>query len=830
MQDVLPLSGVRVIDITHYIAGPYCTKLFADLGADVIKVERPGTGDEARRLRPLVGDHQSENSALFLYLNTNKRSIVLDLKSPEGISTLKELVQDANVLVENYSPGTLSKLGIGYPVLERINPSLVMTSISNFGQYGPYRDWQATDMTLNALSGMMLMTGNPGNPPFKLGLSQIQYSAGIAAAIATLSVYRYSKMTGHGQHIDLSLVEPFLNMLHQQLSRYVYMGALQSRGYIEKLPWVFPTKDGWAHVSQLQVLAVIKHLMPVYPQLTDPKFTDIKHWQEYLGELGEILRPWFQQKTKLEVTDALQKQGINASPVYNEEDLLNCPQLSVHQFFDEIEHPIVGKGKYPGRYFFCEQIPKIKNRPAPLLGQHTDEILKEIGNRRKNTGKTETSSRRHDSRMLPLEGIRILSTEHWAALPHSTKYLASLGAEVIVVESPARPPGDPEIRGKSQSGGLHIESGRNKKGITIDLAKPEGIELFKKLVKISDVVADNFTPRVMSNFGLDYKELKKVKPDIITLSISGFGHTGPWRNYRGYTITAEATCGLANLTGLPGEPPVRPGGTPLGDTVASLHAAFALLAALEYRNRTGKGAEIDISMVEPCTCQIGEAVVHYSYTGKMLERMGNHELNATPSGCYKCLGDDKWVTISVFNEKQWQALANIIKRPSLAKDPRFSSKEQRQKYSGEIDKYINDWTANIDNIQALEICQKAGVPAGAVLHVREVLTNEHFMNRGTFEVILMPSFLNEEDRRLHLAPPWRLSKTPASTQRVANIKLGEDNEYVFRDLLKLSNDEFKLLEAGKIIAKNLTGPMPDKGALPREYPRDEKYLQVLGLD
>ncbi len=831
----LPLEGIRIVDLSHHIAGPYCTKLFADLGADVVKIEKPDGGDGARWLRRFDDDRPDpEENPLFLYLNTNRRSVVLDLKAPEGIANLKRLARDADILIESFRPGVMARLGIDYPCLERLNPGLVMTSLSNFGQAGPYRDWLATELTLNALSGMMLMTGTCDREPVKVGLSQVQYSAGAAAAIVTLAAHRYQRFTGHGQHVDVSLLEPFLNMIHQQLSRYAYMGSVQRRAPTESFPWLFQTSNGWVHASVLQVKALVEFLRSSVPGIYDAKFTDPEHWHEHVRELGDLLKPWFLERSKLQATEEIQMQGIIAAPANTEADLLDCPQLRARDFFVEADHPVAGRATYPGRYFVSDQIAKAPLRAAPLFGQHTEEVLGELDIPRplKAAGAGEkTEGAAPDACPMPLSGVRILSVEHWAALPYGTKYLASLGAEVIVVESPARPHGSPENRATEESGGLYIEGGRNKLGITIDLAKPEGVDLFRQLVAVSDVVVDNFTPRVMSNLGLDYESLRQVKSDIITLSISGFGRKGPWRLYRGYTATAEAASGLANVTGYPDGPPVRPGGTPLGDMVSSLHTAWTLLVALEHRRRTGNGAEIDMSMIEPDTCQIGEAIVGYSLTGASEVRIGNRSPNAHPSGCYPCQGEDNWVTIAAATEGQWQALIGLLGRPSCTGEERFATREARLAHSDELDERIAEWTRTRDKTAVMEACQEAGVPAGAVLHVREILTNEHLLQRDSFEVVELPPPPSGVGHRLHLGPPWKLSKTPASSRRPPPIELGEHNTYVFGGLLGLSDSQLAALEASGVISRNLTAPLAASlDRLPRRFDdREAGYLETLGL-
>jgi len=824
------LSGIRIIDLTNYVAGPYCTKLFADLGADVIKIERPERGDGARWLHPFVGNEiHPEKSAIFLYLNTNKRSVVLNLKSQYGIDTLKKLVKNADIIVENFRPGTMANLGISYPVLERLNPRIIMTSISNFGQEGPYRDWKASELTLNALSGMMDMTGEENREPLKLALSQVQYTAGVAAAIATLAVHRYQRLTGYGQHIDISILEPFFHMIYQQLIRYGYQGVIQERGLIEKFPWIFATKDGWVHASRLQLIPLLIFLSDSIPELKNLQNVNPLAAKGDWNKIGDLVKPWFQERDRIEATEQLQFQGINASPIYNEGDLLNSPQLKARDYFTEAIHPLVGRMILPGRNFFSEQIPKQPLRAAPLLGQHTREVLDELATSSTVTIKFRREAHETDPRTMPLTGVRILSVEHWAALPHATKFLASLGAEIIVIESPARVEMDPKLRITEITGGNYAESARNKLGVTIDLSKPQGINLFKELVKISDAVVDNFTPRVMSNLGLDYQSLCKVKPDIITLSISGFGRKGPWYLYRGYSITAEATSGLANLTGYINGNPVRPGGTPPGDIIAALHATFALLAAIEHRRQTGKGADIDISMPECITSQLGEAIVLYSLSGKKGVRMGNRDLNAAPSGCYPCSGNDNWITITVSNEEQWKSITHLMGNPDWTKNEKFSNLDLRIQNQDELDQNIAEWTRPLDKIDIMTMCQQVGVPAGAVLHLGEIFSDEQNLYRGSLEMVNLPQPPEGPGPRPHLAPPWRLSKTPSNTLRSPRIELGEDNKYVFSELLKIESDTLAELERNGVISRKPTVPPATAVNVPIQFTRDDNYKKIIGL-
>ncbi|MBN1643961.1 MAG: CoA transferase, partial [Dehalococcoidales bacterium] len=804
-----PLSGINVIDLTHYIAGPYCTKLFADMGADVVKIENPETGDGVRWLSLFDNDDPNpEKNPIFLYLNTNKRSVTLDIRKKNGATTFKQLVQKADILVENFRPGVMAKLGLDYPVLERLNPRLVMVSISNFGQDGPYRDWLASELTLNALSGMMAMTGRIDREPLKLGLSQAQYTAGVTSAVAALAAYRQCRFSGYGQHVDISILESMLNMHHQQFAKYSYEGSKLLRESPDEFPYFFEAKDGWVHLSRLQVRQIVDFLSD-FPELKDPKFKNPDNQREFAG----IIAPWIRERSKFDIVQLAQFQGINAAAVHNEADLINSPQFAERGYLTDIDHPIAGKAKYPGKFFVSEQLEEPVPAPAPLLGQHTEEVIAGL---RKGEGlcsvgqyrKVDEKTVKVGDDIKPLAGVRILSLEHWASLPHATKYLAGLGAEVIVVESPNRPREDSSyrfnIRGEPGRVGLYREAFRNKSTISLDLSEPKGVAIFKRLVKLCDAVVDNFTPRVMGNLGLGYEVLREVKQDIIVLSLSGFGHKGPWFLYRGYSITAESTSGLVNFMGYPDGPPYRPGGVPPGDVIPALHAAWALLMALEHKKRTGKGAFIDMSMIEPMTSQMGEAIVNYSMGGRAGFRTGNRDANACPSGCYPCKGKDKWITISVFSEGQWRALVELMGAPDWASSKSFLKRESRFKNQDALDKCISGWTCKFDNMRLMKACQRAGVPAGAVLTIPEVMTNEQLRQRGAFEIVQYPPEPEDIGSRLHIAPPWKLSRTPASTLRPAPLQHGQDNDSIYRGLLGLTPAELTELETEGIVSNRIT--------------------------
>ncbi|MFB3119616.1 MAG: CaiB/BaiF CoA transferase family protein, partial [Stenotrophomonas maltophilia] len=300
------LHGVKVLDLTHHIAGPYCTKLLADFGAQVIKIERPG-GDPARNMPPFYHDERHpEKSLPFLYLNTTKRSVTLNLKSDRGIHILRELAKDADILVENFSPRVMPSLGLDFPTLREFNPALVMVSISNFGQTGPYRDYKATDMVEYALGGLMYIFGSYDREPLKHAFNQAQFKAGTNAASAALMALYHQRSTGQGQHVDVSIQESVASALRDVTSNFTYTGAVRRRqpnhsGDLTRLRavsdgFILPNPGIAARVNWNTVVEFLEA-----PELDDDKFRTPTARLENAEELGEILDRLFLSKNKMEM-------------------------------------------------------------------------------------------------------------------------------------------------------------------------------------------------------------------------------------------------------------------------------------------------------------------------------------------------------------------------------------------------------------------------------------------------------------------------------------------------------------------------------------------------
>ena len=391
------LAGLRVLDFTQYIAGPYCTKLLADYGADVIKVERPTAGDGARTIGPFPGDQPDpEKSGLFLHLNTNKRSMVLDLKQARSIDVVGRLASWADIVVENFRPGVADRLGIGFQELSALNPALVYTSISNFGQNGPYRDYGGSEIVFYAMGGEMHSTGLADREPLKLGGNVGLYQAGAVAAVATMGATLAGcflpddDAEGVGQHIDVSILETQLGSVDRRQSALLahqYTGELSHRpasggsgGYPNA---VYPCSDGYLQLNGSRMYfprAVAMLGNP--PELSESRWRDPSSQGDTAMQEefeSEHFLPWILERTRAEAWEAAQANRVLSGPINTMADLDVDPSFNDRGVFAEAEHPAAGTVRYPGRPFIMTRSPWSLRRPAPLLGQHTGEVLEELG-------------------------------------------------------------------------------------------------------------------------------------------------------------------------------------------------------------------------------------------------------------------------------------------------------------------------------------------------------------------------------------------------------------------------------------------------------------------
>ena len=374
------LEGVSVLDLTHCIAGPYCTRLLAGFGADVLKVEPPG-GERGRRMAPFFRDEPGpDTSLLFAYLNSGKRSLTLNLKSDEGRDILRSLLSETDILVENFAPRVMPSLGLDYPALKEIAPHLVMVSISNFGQTGPYRDYKATDIVEYAMGGLMYIFGAYDREPLKHAFNQAQFKAGTDAASAALMALYHQRMTGQGQHVDVSIQEAVASGLRDVVNNYTYTGAIRRRqpNHSGDMQRIRATADGFLLPnpglgSGLNWDSYVEFLG--LPELDDDKFRTPSARLVNAEELGGILDEYFIRQDKYEMFYGSHERRFIFGIIQSPEEALNDPQFAHRGYFEEVTHPEMGNLKFPGAPFIMESTPWQTGGAAPSVGQGNAEVL-----------------------------------------------------------------------------------------------------------------------------------------------------------------------------------------------------------------------------------------------------------------------------------------------------------------------------------------------------------------------------------------------------------------------------------------------------------------------
>jgi crotonobetainyl-CoA:carnitine CoA-transferase CaiB-like acyl-CoA transferase len=375
-----PLEGIRVLDISRVLAGPFCCMLLGDMGADVVKVERVGRGDDVRS----VGDKVGGESLYYLMMNRNKRGVTLDFRNPRGIELLKDLVREADVLVENFRAGTMEKMGCSYEVLREINPRLIMASISGFGQDGPYRDYAAYDMIVQAMSGLMDMTGEPDRPPVTTGTFLVDYSSGIYAAFGILGALRSRDVTGLGQQVDIALLDTAVSFLITAIPEYLLLGKkMTRRGNRDRYAApanLFHARDGrWVFIASAtdSLFPRLAEVMGRPDVLDDPRFATNEARMRHVEESEALLADWVSERTSYEVVDLVRGAGLPCARVASIDEVVEDPQVKHREMLVELDHPTAGRVPMHGlNVHFSETRQQIR-RPPPTLGQHNEEVYGE---------------------------------------------------------------------------------------------------------------------------------------------------------------------------------------------------------------------------------------------------------------------------------------------------------------------------------------------------------------------------------------------------------------------------------------------------------------------
>ena len=806
----LPLAGLTVVECGQGVAAAYAAKLMALLGAEVIKVEPPG-GDLVRHRGPFYNDDADINlSGLFLYLNADKKGVTLDLNDAGDRTCLDTLLDRADILVHNVAPRDRAAARMDSGSVTQEHPALIVAGISPFGDFGPYADYHAYEITAAHASGMASMAPAvsqfPDRPPLKLFGHQAEFQGGAFAALTALAAYYYRLETGTGQAIEVSEQECLATMLEGALPRYSYGGEVASRlgrhSYAPRSIW--PTLDGWIFINpgEEEQWARLVELMGNPEWAKEEIFKDRFIRGEYADALWPLMAEWTQTWKKQELFMAAQAKRIPLAPMNRPSDVYADIHLRARDFFGPLKTPDGRTIEIPTVPFKSTMAAWRIDRPAPRLGEHNREVLSspptagwsaQAGVQRAGTSAQPVS---HG----PLAGIRVLDFGWIWAAPYGSMMLANLGADVIRVETSKRtclsrrnPPFADNVPGPNRAG-VFNEWNQNKRSIQLNLAKPEGIEIARRLAEKCDITIENFGAGVMDRMGLGYEVLRRHNPRIIMLSIGCYGRTGPYTDFVNYGPQVNGQAGLLAVSGYEGDQ-IREGPCAYGDPATGAFAAFLINAALLQRRQTGAGQYFELSMMEVLAMGLPEALLEYAMNGRDLGPSGNHDRLMAPHNCYKALGGpEDWVTIAVGSEDEWRRLCEAIGQPALAADPRFSTAELRKRNEAELDRIITEWTSKRDRWETAKNLQHAGVAAIPTLTVKDLFEDPHLAERGFFARVPHP----EVGPRSHSGVPWKMSVTPCRITRPAPC-LGADTDDVLSSLLGVTPQELERLHKDEIL-------------------------------
>ncbi|WP_445168893.1 CoA transferase [Mycolicibacterium sp. Dal123E01] len=753
-----PLSGIRVLEIGDRLATAYCGKLLRDAGADVVMVEPPA-GHRLRRYRPTGVPAGPGDSPFFSFLAGGKRSIT-------SLTVPPELVDSADVVILGATPAQAATLGLDHDGLAcRTTPVI---TVSNFGWTGPWTEMPATEFTLQAWCGSTGSRGEPERPPIAVGGDLGEFIAGSYAAFFALAAHR------GGGSFDLSVLEAMTTSMQVFSWLRKELMLLEVVGRSTEVPSVERARDGYVGIS----MATGQQWQDFCAMVECPDLADVPELRFQIGrwEQRDLIRArtadFFATHTVDEIVELAALFRIPMTAIGNGETLFTMEHFIARESFDD--HP--GGFRTPRAPWRMSETPALPPALPPALGD------------------TETAWPPHESDSrptgLPLEGVRIIDlTAFWAG-PTATHLLAMLGADVVKIESVQRPDGmrfaggfraDVE-RWWEYSWVFHgVNSG--KRSITLDLGSPDGRALFGTMVAEADVVVENFTPRVMENFGLSYEQLRSFNDRIIEVRMPGFGLDGPWRDRVGFAMTMEQLAGLAWLTGYPDSLPTAPRGA--CDPLAGVHAAFLTLAALEHRRRTGAGQLVEVPMIDVVLNASALQVIERDAAGVLLTRRGNRGHEFAVQNVYACAGDDQWLAVSIRDSDDWEALNVALGQPEWARDIAYG-----EDVADHIDSHLAEWLQVQLRDRAVAQLLAAGIPAAPVVQPPDVIDNPALQERGFFQTVAHP-----------LCGPLPYPRPPVTGQFVHSAAplLGQDNTEILSGSLGLTDQELARLDDDKVI-------------------------------
>lgn len=785
-----PFDALKVVELSGGIAAAYAGKMLIDAGAAVRLLEPVGGSDLRRRhAAAMMGRAPElpagETGALFRYLSRDKQGGVLPSDEAAMQTYVEGLCAEADVLIHDHP---LATFGIDAERLRAARPALSIVSISPWGENGPYAQRSATEFVLQAETGSLAWRGYADRPPLATGGELGDYIAGSFAAVAAATAWRAARRDGKGRAVDLSQFEAMLICL--QPYQYIH-GELQPGELVPAsvdVPSIERARDGWVGYATITdeqwraFAAMIGH-----PELgyDDSLRFGIQRFAA-IDRLGPLIAAYTESRTVAELVDEALRRRIPVTPMGDARTVLEMEHFRARGVFQPAPEGIVE----PRRPWSIAGEGAPPRGSAPALPAHETQGAEgsDWPARRPGTGSPQ-----------PFADLKVLDMSAFWAGPMAGEIYAALGADVLKLEAVQRPDGMRYAGGFAPSGKpmwecspIFLGANAGKRAITLDLTRPAGLDLAKRLIAESDIVIENFTPRVMENFGLGWEAIQAINPRAILLRMPAFGLDGPWRDRTGFAMTMEQVSGMAAQTGYPDRPPVPPRGCV--DPIGGVNGFFATLAALELRERDGRGRLVEASLAEAGVAISAEPVVDQQTYGTHLERSGNSGPGAVPQGVFAC-SDGASIALSVATDAQWRGLTQVMGTPELDA-PEWQTAAGRRAEEEAILALLARWCASRSSEEALNALLGADVPAAPLRNVRTLHEHPQLEGRGFFARMEHPVAGSIGFPSL----PFRIDgRYPAPTAPAP--LLGEHNEAVLRDHLGLDEDAMTALEQDRIIGK-----------------------------
>lgn len=808
------LEGIRVIDLATTRA-EVTGRMLADLGAEVLKIEPPH-GVDARRIPPFESDDTAKPSLYWAAVGLGKLSAVLDVLHNEDDRTrLRELVKTCDVLVESYDPGVLEDLGLGYTALQALNPRLIYVSVTPYGQTGPKSLWPASDLTLQAAGGRVALQGDPDRPPLPVGYAhQAAFHAGMQAAADVIIALNEREHSGLGQRLDTSMQECMIwSLLYvhgypthagsdppgvgDDRGTAPYSGISAGTACADGYVLAIANRTQLANNSATKIIPALEQagwlpaeLRAIDWQAFAQAAKDGKPPATELETLASALTQLIATRSKQDWMEFATRNDLNWSPINTTRDLVQSKQHAARNYWQKI-----GDYTHPGPHALLSRTPMIWTRPAPRVGQDQARLREWLNDPALRRLLTPAGGARLGEAFA---GLKVADFTWIATGPVTTKALADHGATVVKIESKVRPdfsrltgPYKDNIAGLNRT--FHYSNWNSSKlGMGLNISKPQGRALARRIIDWADVVVDNYSAGTMNRLGFDYATLSRDHPGLIMLSSCLLGQSGPWARFSGGGSQGAAVAGLHALTGWPDRAATGPAGA-YTDLLSARFSIAILAAAVLERRKSGLGQYIDMSQVEASMHFIEPLLLDQTVNGRTAVATGLTSDLACPNGVYPVQGIERYIAISVESSAQWRALCSVAPLAEFS-DARYDHLHCRREIDTALDARLAQWTAGYDRFELERLLAQAGVPAAVVARPSDMQVDPQLRSRGFFLTLdhaeMGPS--HYDGLATHFSAKRQMLHRPAPC-------LGADTTYVLEQLLGLTQQEIAAHAAAGVL-------------------------------